>query len=61
MTGGTSKAVRLDPQMLMKETDRGFKVLTARLNKVVYSQGVAKIEPLQEYTYSVRPHCGVYM
>lgn len=50
----------LDPLRLIRETDRGFKILTARLNKVIYQQGIQKLEHQTEGTYTLRPHCGIY-
>lgn len=38
LTGGRI-GMNVDPQKLMRETDRGFQILTARLNRVIYSLG----------------------
>lgn len=43
MTGKFSN--KLDPETVMRETDNGFKLITARLNKVIYTLGNQKLEP----------------
>eukprot|EP00347_Sterkiella_histriomuscorum_P015373 403357260 len=50
----------VDPQLLMRETDKGFQILTARLNRVVYSLGTQKLDALQDYTFTLKPHSGMY-
>ena len=44
----------------MRETNDGFKMITARLNKLVYSQGDLKLEHNSEHTMDIKGNSGIY-
>jgi len=51
----------MDTQSLMKNTDNGFKILTARLNRIMYSRGENRIDPTQEQSFHVKNNGGIYI
>ncbi|CDW77012.1 UNKNOWN [Stylonychia lemnae] len=59
ITGGKLNA-KIDPKLLMKETDKGFQIVTARLNRVIYSLGTQKLDNQKEQIYTLKPHNGLY-
>ena len=44
----------------MRETNTSFNVLTARLNRVIYQEGVTRMEPHVEYIFDVKKMSGIY-
>lgn len=50
ITGGKQK-FSFNPDTIMSEADRGFKVITSRLNKILYSMGDNHFEQNQEYQF----------